>query len=70
MSYSCSAEREIEDLQVKDEIEKIQLEFPYYGYRPATAELRRRGWLINRKKVQRIMRKYGLKGIRLFSSHH
>jgi len=45
---------------MKNEIEKIQLEFPYYGYRPVTAELRRRGLLINRKRVQRIMQKYGL----------
>jgi transposase InsO family protein len=58
--YSRLSERELKDLQIKDEIEKIQLEFPYYGYRPATAELKRRGWLINRKKVQRIMRQYGL----------
>jgi len=55
-----SKEKEAEDLKIKDEIDKIQLEFPYYGYRPVTAELRKRGWLINRKKVQRIMRKYGL----------
>jgi transposase InsO family protein len=60
LHYSHSSEREAEDLQIKDEIEKIQLEFPYYGYRPATAELKRRGRLINRKKVQRIMRQYGL----------
>ena len=55
-----SKEKETEDLKIKDEVDKIQLEFPYYGYRSVTAELRRRGWHINRKKVQRVMRKYGL----------
>lgn len=53
-------EKEAKDLEIKEEIDKIQLEFPYYGYRPVTAELRRQGWLINHKKVQRIMKKYGL----------
>ena len=57
---SKSEEKEATDLEIKDEIDKIQLEFPYYGYRSVTAELRRRSRLINRKRVQRIMRKYGL----------
>lgn len=58
--YSQTKTKELEDLKIKDEIEKIQLEFPYYGYRMVTAELRRRDWNINRKKVQRIMKRYGL----------
>ncbi len=60
LRYARSEEKEAEDLEIKDEIDKIQLEFPYYGYRSVTAALRRRGRPINRKKVQRIMRKYGL----------
>lgn len=60
LNGSRSKEKEAEDLKIKEEIDKIHLEFPYYGYRPITAELKRRGLLINRKKVQRIMRKYGL----------
>lgn len=58
--YSQSKSKELEDLRIKDEIEKIQLEFPYYGYRPITAELKRRNFFINRKRIQRIMQKYGL----------
>lgn len=58
--YSRSSEKEAEDLEIKDEIDKIQLDFPYYGYRSVRAELKRRGRDLNRKKVQRIMRKYGL----------
>lgn len=55
-----SKEKETEDLEIKEEIDKIQLEFPYYGYRSVTAALRKQGRLINRKRVQRIMQKYGL----------
>lgn len=60
LKSSRSKEKEAEDLEIKEEIDKIQLEFPYYGYRSITAELRRRNRLLNRKKVQRIMQKYGL----------
>lgn len=42
------------------EIEGIVLEFPGYGYRRVTAELRRRGQAINHKKVLRVMRENGL----------
>jgi len=47
-------------MRIKDEIENIQLEFPYYGYRMVRAELKRRGVDFNKKKIQRIMQKYGL----------
>src|SRR6266849_2406028 len=35
--------------------------FPRYGHRRLTAELRREGWIINRKCVRRICRDEGLK---------
>jgi putative transposase len=35
-------------------------EFPCYGYRRVTAELRRRAWRVNRKRVARWMAKLGL----------
>ena len=34
----------------------ICLEFPRYGYRRVTKQLQREGWIINHKKVARIMR--------------
>jgi transposase InsO family protein len=34
--------------------------FPRYGYRRVTAELWRRGWLVNRKRVARLMKSMGL----------
>lgn len=37
-------------------IEEILLRFPTYGYRRVTAQLRREGYAINHKRVQRVMR--------------
>lgn len=44
------------DAAVKD----ICAEFACYGYRRVTAELRKRGWTINRKRVARLMKMMGL----------
>jgi len=51
-----SREREVETLALREAIEGIVLEFPGYGYRRVTHELRRQGWTINAKRVLRIMR--------------
>ena len=48
------------DLKLRDEIQKIALEWPAYGSRRITAELRRRKWRVNRKRVQRLMRQDNL----------
>jgi transposase InsO family protein len=50
----------VDDLDVRDEIQKIALEFPYYGRPRITAELKRRGWKVNHKRVGRIMREDNL----------
>lgn len=44
-----------EALRLRDRIEEICLEFPRYGYRRVTAQLRREDFLVNHKRVQRIM---------------
>jgi transposase InsO family protein len=48
------------DLDLRDEIQRIALEFPSYGWPPITAELKRRGWKANHKRVYRIMREDNL----------
>jgi transposase InsO family protein len=48
------------DVELRDEIQKIALEWPAYGSRRITAELRRRKWTVNRKRVQRLMREDNL----------
>ena len=35
-------------------------EFPFYGYRKVAKELQRRRWHVNKKKIQRIMQRFGL----------
>src|SRR3954470_17499905 len=48
------------DIDLRDEIQRIALEMPAYGRRRITAELRRRGWTVNHKRVVRIMREDNL----------
>ena len=45
---------------LRQAIEGIALEMPNYGYRSITAELQRRGLLVNRKHVLRLMRQHHL----------
>lgn len=48
------------DLDLRDEIQRIALEFPYYGRPRVTGELHDRGWRVNHKRVCRIMREDNL----------
>ncbi len=48
------------DLAVRDATQRIALEFPCYGSRRMGIELGRRGWKVNRKRVQRLMREDNL----------
>lgn len=41
LNDSKSVEKEPADMEIKEEIDKVQLEFPYYGSPPVTAQLRR-----------------------------
>jgi transposase InsO family protein len=52
-----------DDEQLARLIRQIQAEHPGYGSPRITAELRRRGLRINRKRVERVMRERGLAGI-------
>jgi transposase InsO family protein len=49
-----------DDRELRDQIERIALEFPRYGYRRMTAALRRRGAAVNHKRVLRLMREDSL----------
>jgi putative transposase len=48
------------DMDLRDEIQKIALEWPCYGSRRITQELKARKWDVNRKRVQRLMREDNL----------
>jgi transposase InsO family protein len=60
--YECPSleERAAADVELRDAIERIVLEFPGYGYRRVTKELHRRGWAVNHKRVLRVMRQESL----------
>jgi putative transposase len=44
------------DMDLREEMQKIAVEWPSYGSRRMTRELKARGWDVNRKRVQRLMR--------------
>jgi transposase InsO family protein len=48
------------EMDLRDEIQRIALEWPCYGWRRVTAELRRCGRTVNHKRVRRIMREDNL----------
>ena len=52
------------EMEIRDEMQKIAVESPAYGYRRITAELRKRGFAINHKRVLRMMRKDNLLCVR------
>lgn len=49
-----------EHTELRDAIQKVALEWPAYGRRRVTAELKRRGWQVNHKRVHRMMREDNL----------
>ena len=52
------------DMDLRDAIQRIALEWPSYGRPRITAELRRRGWRVNAKRVYRILREDNLLCVR------
>jgi putative transposase len=52
-----------EELELMRRIDEFHLEFPFYGSRSIARELRRKGFWVNRKRVQRLMRRMGLESV-------
>jgi putative transposase len=48
------------EMEIRDEMQKVALESPTYGYRRITAELQHRGFAVNHKRVLRTMREDNL----------
>jgi transposase InsO family protein len=48
------------DMDLRDAIQRIALQWPSYGRPRITAELRRRGWKVNHKRVGRILKEDNL----------
>ena len=52
------------DMDLRDAIQRMALEWPSYGRPRITAELRRRGWTVNAKRVYRLLREDNLLCVR------
>ncbi|MDA8333373.1 MAG: IS3 family transposase [Peptococcaceae bacterium] len=52
-----------EEVAIKHRIDEIYTDHPYYGSRRITAQLRRDGYMVNRKAVVRHMQEMGISGI-------
>ena len=52
------------DMDLRDAIQRIALQWPSYGRPRITAELRRRGWTVNPKRVYRLLREDNLLCVR------
>ena len=48
------------DMDLRDELHKVALDWPCYGSRRLVEELKARGWEVNRKRIQRLMREDNL----------
>ena len=67
----------VDESELEADIHKVCAQFPRYGYRRVTAELKRRGWHVNRKHIARLMAKLDLQApkpaarkCRTTDSHH
>jgi len=49
-----------EDLKLRDAMHKVALDWPAYGSRRMARELKKLGWKVNRKRIQRLMREDNL----------
>jgi len=52
------------DMDLRDAIQRIALEWPCYGRPRITEELRKRGWTVNQKRVHRLLREDNLLCVR------
>ena len=48
------------EMELRDQMQKIVVESPAYGYRRITAELQKRGFAVNHKRVLGMMRQDNL----------
>lgn len=51
------------DLTLMNQIDKIYTDYPFYGSRRITALLKQSGFMINRKRIQKLMRIMGIEAL-------
>ncbi len=60
MYWQKRMDRETPNKELEEKMLEIRKDNKDYGYRRMQAELRNQGYIVNKKKVQRIMQKLGL----------
>lgn len=60
MYWNKRLDRKDKDLELGNMIRDIQKDNPNYGYRRVQAVLKNKGITVNKKRIQRVMRKYNL----------
>lgn len=60
--YKPASESE-EDIRIKNLIDEIYTDKPFFGYRKMTVCLKQKGFDINHKKVSRLMREMGIQAV-------
>ena len=58
--YRTASPPDAEEVPLRARVQRVAVGWPAYGSRRITAELRRLGWWVNRKRVQRVMREDNL----------
>lgn len=58
--FTARTDERVQETSLRDEIQRIALEWPAYGYRRITRELQRRGHQANHKRVLSLMREDNL----------
>lgn len=61
--YLQPAGESAENLALMNEIDRLYMKWPVFGYRMMTAKLRLGGHQVNKKRVQRLLQKMGLQAI-------
>jgi putative transposase len=61
--YYAPAPTKAEDLALKRQIDEQYLKTPFYGSRSMARHFRRQGRTINRKRIQRLMRRMGIEAV-------
>ena len=58
--YQPRTDKESKEEALKRAIANVAGRYPTYGYRRITKQLQREGWVVNHKRVSRLMRELGL----------
>ncbi len=62
-AYGKSQDVSTADIDLMRQLDELSLKWPFYGSRRLCGELQQQGYRVNRQRIQRLMRKMGLRAI-------